>query len=145
MSLLTLADATVLLQACMGAFGEDIYIVSVDCLFNIRDLTVGEGPIVVGLAHGDLSVTEVKEALVAELTDPDDIIAREHARRPVRKVGVFSEAGALADGRIIRRKILFSIGDAHTLNFFAFNRSGAALTTGASISLDATIFGRWQR
>ncbi len=146
--LLTLADATVLVKETVAAFGEDLFIISVDALFTLRDLTTGEIPITVGFSHGDLSPTEVAEALTAELTDPDDIIAKERARRPVRKVASFAGLASsliINDGNKIRQKIIFSVGDGHTFDFFAFNRSGALLTTGAVLQLDGTIYGRWQR
>ncbi len=132
----------------MAVFGEDIFVISVDSTWNIRTLTAGEVPIVVGFAHSDLTVTEIAEALQAELTDPDDIIAKERSRRPVRTVGSFGENAvdmSLNDGKMLRQKIKFSVGDGHSLDLFAFNRSGGSLTTGALIELTGVLYGRWQR
>ncbi len=151
LALSTLGNGAALSANLLGAvFGEDIFIISVDIMFSMDTLTSGEVPIIVGLSHSDLSDTEIVEALVAELTDPDDIIAKERARRPVRKVGAFvveNSAGdiALNDGKPIRQKVKFSVGDGHNLDMFAFNNSGATLTTGAIVSFDGTIYGRWQR
>ncbi len=149
LALSTLADEAVISAELMAAFGEDIFLISADFIFSLRGNAGGEMPIVVGIAHGDLSTTEVSEALSAEVTDPDDIIAKERARRPVRRIGTFAQ-GALTDqtlnnGVPIRQRILFSVGDGHTLDFWAANRSGAALTTGAIIEVQGTLFGRWQR
>ncbi len=147
-SLGALANAGVISIATLDAqFGEDIFIISVDCLFTIRGLTGTEVPIVVGFAHSDLTVGEIVEALGAELTDPDDIIQKERARRPVRRVGSISnvDPSNLMDGKLIRQKIKFMVGDGHNLDFFAQNRSGAVLTTGATLTCDGTIYGRWQR
>ncbi len=148
LALSTLADETVSKVALTAAFGEDIYIISVDITPSIRGHTAQEVPIFIGLNHGDLSVGEILEAINAELTDPDDIIAKERARRPVRKIGGFS--GSLAepiinDGKKIRQKVGFSVGDGHTLDLWAKNQSGAALTTGGIIEFDGVIYGRWQR
>ncbi len=97
LALSTLGDGTVLASGTFSAnFGEDIFIVSIDGNWAIAVLTAGEVPIEVGYAHSDLSVSEIKEALEAELTDPDDIIAKEHARRPVRRAGQFG-AGSVSD------------------------------------------------
>jgi len=148
-ALVTLGDGTVILQSSLSAnFGEDIYIISMDVTFSILGLTVGEGPISIGMSHGDLSLTEVSEYLDSEMTDPDDIIAKERGRRPVRRMGAFSGVSAnesLFNGVPKRYKILFSIGNDHALNLWARNLSGAALTTGATVKCQGTIFGRWQR
>ncbi len=147
-TLSTLASVTAILTTTIATLAEDLFIISVDALWSLRDLTPGEGPIEVGFAHDDLTVAEVQEALNAELVDPDDIITRERARRPVRRVGIFSglgESETLNDGRVLRQAIKFMIGDGHTLNCYALNRSGATLTTGAIVHINGTIFGRWQR
>ncbi len=89
----TLADLTdntvVLSELFSAALAEDLFVISVDASWAMFDHTAGEGPIGVGFTHNDLSVTEVAEALVAEVTDPSDIIARERAARPVRRTGQF--------------------------------------------------------
>ncbi len=130
-------------------WGEDIYVISIDAAWTLVTSDADDGPIEVGWCHGDLSVAEVAEALDAEVSDPDDIIAREHARRPVRAVGVFPGATAaseqLFDGAIRRRKMRFSIGDGHNLNAWARNNAGSDLVAGASIEVTGTIYGRWQR
>ncbi len=149
LALATLADDTVLLvDALSSALGEDYKTISMDCLWSLSNATGGEGPIFVGASHSDLSIVEVKEALTAEVTDPDDIIAVEHARRPVRKAGVFPVLGAdaaLNDGRSVRTRLGWSIGDGHNLSLFAMNRSGASLTTGALLKFQGTLYGHWQR
>ncbi len=149
LALSTLASLTVLDAAVLSAtWGEDIFIISVDSYWSLRDLTPGEGPIIVGFAHGDLSVGEIAENLNAEVTDPDDIIARERARRPVRKAGQFTGLlanEALNDGKKLRTRLKFSVGEGHNLAFWARNDSGATLTTGAILNLSGTLYGRWQR
>ena len=143
----TLANSTVFNKALL-TFGEDIFLLSVDATWVLREGTAGEGPITFGFAHGDLTVTEVKEALEAELTDPDDIIQKEKARRPVRRSGTFhglSTEEAAFQGDIKRSTVKFSVGDGHSLNAWAMNRSGAALTGGQIVAVDGVIYGRWQR
>ncbi len=149
-ALSTLADET-LVQASVlnAAFGEDIWLISLDWVAALRGLTAGETPIEIGIAHGDLSATEMSEALDSEVTDPDDIIQKERARRPVRRLGMFASGTqtdiVLHDGNVKRSKIMFSVGDTHTLDFWARNQSGATLTTGAIQEFHGTLFGRWQR
>ncbi len=145
--LLTLADETVLLQALLSAaVARGLFLISIDATWAIRGLTAGEGPINVGYAHDDLSVTEVNEALNAELSDPSDIIQRERARRPVRRAGVFHGLATnevINNGAPFRTTLKFTIDDGHNIAIFALNRSGAALTTGAVIEIEGTIYGRW--
>ncbi len=147
LALSTLGDDTVLTEP-MITFGEDIYIMSVDALWTIKGHTANEGPLQVGFNHGDLNATEVEEALEANLQDPDDIIAKEHARRPVRRAGTFAgneSHESLNHGVQIRTKLKFSVGETFALNAWCQNQAGATLTTGTTINIVGTIFGRWQR
>ncbi len=147
LALATLADATVL-EGPVVTFGEDIYIMSIDCTWAWHTHTTGEGPYNVGWAHGDLTVTEVAEALNAEVTDPDDIIAAERARRPVRRAGAFSGVGTeevLNNNVPIRTKCKFVVGNDHSISIWVQNRSGGPTTTGTQVIITGVIYGRWIR
>ena len=148
-ALSTLADATVLTADLVtGAFGAEIFVISVDIMLAIRDLTDGQVPLQVGLSHGDLSVTEIKEAITANLADPDDIIQKERARRPVRKFGVFNQDGThlvLNNGTKVRVPMKFTVGIGHKVSIYVFNQSGASLTTGSVLEYDGVLYGRWLR
>ncbi len=147
LALVTLSDGAVLSAAVM-TLGEDLFVISADCTFSLRDATATEGPITAGFAHGDLSDAEISEHLSANLTDPDDIIARERARRPVRKFGSFPgilSEETLNHGVPIRRPFKFSIGDGHTFDMWAYNQSGAALAGGTFLEAIGTLYGNWQR
>ncbi len=144
----TLASALVLSVGALAAFGEDIFIISVDIYAMLTNTAGGQGPIYLGLAHGDLTDVEIAEALDASLTDPDDIIAKERARRPVRRIGTFNALGGdeiLNNGNPVRVPVRFTIGNEHVLDMFVQNRSGAALTTGSTLSVEGIIYGRWLR
>ncbi len=147
--LATLADNTVLPATLFSsAFGEDIYVISIDASWILAGSSSQEGPIFVGFAHGDLSAAEILEALDAEQTDPDDRIAKERSSRPIRRVGGFDAQIAnetLNHGVNIRTPMKMSIGNDHFVDAWAVNRSGATLTTGAIIHVNGTLFGRWQR
>ncbi len=146
--LATLADDALLTAAIIAAFGEDIYCISMDIQAGLRDFTAGQTPIRFGVAHGDLSIAEIDEFNVAELSDPDDIIQKERSRRPVRKIGAFwgSEDNVQFNGgKMTRVKLGFSVGDGHALNMWVKNQSGAVLTTGAVLEFDGILYGRWQR
>ncbi len=150
LTLLTLANETVLQNGIFGSsLGEDLFVISIDCYWALRGGTTGEVPIGVGFSHSDLTVAEVAECLGAELTDPDDIIQRERARRPVRRAGMFglgaSTGKELNNGVAVRTKMRMSVGDGHNVNCWARNQFGASLTTGAIVEVHGTLYGRWQR
>ncbi len=149
LALLTLADETILAtQLLGGVFIEDFFCISVDGQWGLRGLTAGEGPIDVGYSHDDYSVAELKENLTANLLDPDNKIVQEQSRRLVRRAGIFNGVAAtevLNDGKAIRTKLRFMVGNDHAIQFWVRNRSGANLTTGALIELNGTLYGRWVR
>ncbi len=149
LSLATLGDGIVTAGAILAAnFLEDFYCISIDSYWSLRNADAGEGPLLVGFAHGDLTVTEIKEALEAEMVEPDNIIAKERSRRPVRKSGKFrglNTEEVLNLGVEIRTKLRFSVGSGHTLDAWLQNRSGAALAGGTTLAADGTLYGRWQR
>ncbi len=73
-TLATLASAGVLSAALIPSLGEDFFFLSAQLQWTIRSLTAGEGPISVGLSHGDYTDTEVKEHLDLQFADPDNKI-----------------------------------------------------------------------
>ncbi len=153
-SLATLGNVTALLTDVFGnSLTEDLYAISGDISAQVIGLTAGEGdPLNFGFAHGDYSVTEVKEALEVKLLGPGNKIEQERSRRLLRKIGSFmadtvSHVTMKLYGRggagQTRTKIKFMIQSGKTLNLYVYNNSGAALTTGASIKFQGTIYGRW--
>ncbi len=146
-ALSTLGSGIVLSEAVV-TLGEDFFWLGVKAAYSLRGHAAAEGPISVGWAHGDLSVGEVAEALDASLTDPDDIIAKERARRPVRRVGIFAGAVSdenLAHGEEITTRTKFSVGDGHILSMWARNDDSGALTGNDVIHVVGAAYGRWQR
>ncbi len=145
----SLAAAGVVSSTALGAsFGEDIFLLSMDCTYSLQANTPGNGPLQITCAHGDLTDAEVQEALASELTDPDDIIQKERARRPVRRIGIFPGILAdevLADGTKIKTTLKFSVGDGHNLDLQAHNRDGGTRDTGGLVKVHGVLYGRWQR
>ncbi len=146
-TLLTLADNTAVLVGSLGGnLTEDYFVISLDATWAIRGMAAGQGPIDVGVAHGDYTVTEIKEWIELNLLGPANKIQQEKSRRLIRKVGTFSVIGAtevLADGRVIRTKMRWIQDDGQDLNVWAFNRSGAPLTTGGLLEVSGKYYGRW--
>ncbi len=138
LTLSTLANVTaVKVNVFTGNVTRDLFMQSIDCLWSMRDHTAGEGPIIVGFAHGDYTVTEIKECLEADTLSLADRIARERSTRWVRDGGIFDGLGGdttLNDGRAKRTRLRFPIENGFNLAVWAYNQSGAALTTGATIT-----------
>lgn len=142
----TLADNT-LQTATMTALAQDFYCASVDCLWAIRDATITDGPITCGFANGDLSSTEITEALDANPTSQSDIIAIERTRRPVRYAGQFDLAETdtvLNDGRRMRTKLKIMLNEGVELVAWVRNESGKSLETGAVLEISGKIYGNWK-
>jgi len=88
-TLSTLAANTVIVANMIASLTEDLFVISVDLMWSLLGGTAGEGPIEVGVAHGDLTVAEILEAIAASPTGPGDLIQNERSRRPVRGAGSF--------------------------------------------------------
>lgn len=145
----TLADQTALLSSLLGAeLAEDLFVLSIDGEWSVRQNALDDGPVSVGFCHNDYDVAEIAENLTIEISDPGNKIAQERSRRLIRKAGTFSMATvgqSLANGRPIRTKMKFLIDNGHGPGMWAFNHSGSGLTTGGVIHCWGTIYGRWIR
>ena len=147
-------------QIALGALGASIVtsgaltnlgttkfrVVSTDLTWSLKDKAIGQGPIKVGIFNGDLSNTEVGEALDASPTSMADIVGREQARRPVRSVGQFSAGSTdsvLNDGKPIRQKLVTMLDEGVELEAFARNGDSGTLTTGVLIDIVGFIYGYW--
>ncbi len=129
-------------------FEREFYAISADIYWNLRSATAGEGPLEVGLAHGDYTVTEVKEKLdLTGMEDPSDKISWERGRRLVRRSAKFNYLAAaeiINDGKAIRTPIRMMLaGSVATVQFWAHNLSAAPLTTGGVVQVSGKIYGRW--
>ncbi len=134
----TLATDTAL-TVQLGAVAVNSYrFMSIKATWTLSSFTAGEGPITVGYAHSDYSVTEIKECLEASNSiDPGLKIEQEQANRLVRIVGTLKgEANtSLNDGRPIKTKLNWLISPGDRVNLFAFNEDTAAnLTTGSLLN-----------
>ncbi len=144
----TLADATVL-RSGLTAINDDFWCQSADLSWTIRNLAEGDGPLLLGLAHGDLSITEIAEAITATPSGRGDIIEREQARRPVRRVGqIFPDSVGgvvqLNDGKPIRVPLKMYLEGGVELNAFVLNQKGSALVTGSEVRIYGVIYGEWR-
>ncbi len=131
-ALSTLAGVTVITTGLTGAADGAYRLVSAKGIHSILGLTAAEGPVTVGFAHSDYSVTEIKEAIESALSiSVGDKVAQEKANRLVRVVGEISAAEPmLAEGMPVSTKLNWFIPIGKVVNLFAYNNNSGALTTG---------------
>ncbi len=144
----TLAASDVQANNIADTLDEEAFLISADLVWSIRDLTATEGPIVVGICHSDYAASEIEEYLEnAGSWDRGDLINQEISGRGrrIRTVGSFSGNSTeetLNDGKPIRTKCGWKLITGQTLKFWAYNKSGAALTTGAEVVVEGQAFFR---
>ncbi len=146
LTLAALAAGGIVSDALTALGVTEAYLISADLTWALKGATQNEGPIRVGVANGQLSNTEISENLNARPTGPGDIVAIAEGRRPVRQVGKFSLTSVsevLADGKPIRTKLRFPIGEGQELDAWATNEGTATLTTGITINVSGTLYLRW--
>ncbi len=111
------------------------------------DFTDGDGDkAILGLACAELSLAEIEEAL--ELNGPinrNDRLQDERATRPVWLIEGFHEGGSNAALRMAKQewKKRWTFSNADGWNFFVYNQSNSAMTTGSTVRLFATHYGVW--
>ncbi len=142
--LLTLANLDVLGEVFPDTVDKPTFAVSMDGLWSLINATPGEGPIEVGVAHSDYSDAEIEEWIENQGSwGSSDLVGQEVAKRKIRSVGEFANNvtdEVLNDGKPIRTRLRFMLNAGATLKYWAYNRSGAALTTGGSVSLSGNIW-----
>ncbi len=124
---------------------QELYLVSGDLIVSMRDHTPDQGPITVGVAHGDYSATEIDEWFESNAAVTKDMIAREKSRRKCRAIGAFPGTEAtevLNDGKPIRVKLGFAISEGSNLNLWGRNDDDGTLTSGTDIVITGTVFCR---
>ncbi len=143
LTLSTLGAQTVLAVGVTGTSDAQYRLVTAMLTWSQVGLTASEGPITVGFAHNDYTVTEIKECIeIAGSISPGDKIAQEKANRWVRIVGTFeAEAeSVLNDGKPIKTRLNWPVQIGSAVNIFAYNESGSALATGAVINAQGNLW-----
>lgn len=148
-ALLTLADVTLLAGSITNVSDEAYRVFSVKATYALRDFTQGEGPLEVGIAHGDYTDAEIEEwrEATAAISRGDEI-AREQMNRKCRHVGTFGldsggDASVLNDGRPIKTRLNWVIATGDTVKVWIYNRSGGPLTSGSEVVVAGSAFIRF--
>ncbi len=139
LSLTTLAAKTLVGTLFDETPDEKVWISSLKGIWSIADFTpaAGDGPILVGVAHGDYSDAEVEEVIenTGSWSEGDLVQSREIAKRLVRQIGVFdaetasSDHQVLNDGKPITTKLGWLLTTGKTLRIWAYNLGDSALAT----------------
>lgn len=134
----TLAAETAIAVAALTSLTERARVASMDLWMRFHALTAGEASrLIVGIAHGSMSMTEIAECLQSAGNTPVDIPASEEARRPLRLFGFALDPGAPAADTGGRLQGHFKVGltaeEAVGVNLFVYNNGSTALTTGGLV------------
>ncbi len=124
--------------------GQRVFAVSMDVTTTIRAATPGEGPVQVGVAHGDYTAAEIEEWYESQAgMDPTDKVAQEKNGRLCRDIGQFSLVGAnevLNNGNLKRVKLGFLLEDSKGIDAWA--HTSTLLTTGAVVNFSGKLYYR---
>ncbi len=132
----TLASDTVIVVGLHTAADGAFRMLSVNLTYALVGLTAGNGPITVGLAHSDYTVTEIKQAIEsAGAISQGSKIEQEQANRLVRTIGTFGglDTEALNDGKPIKTRLNWRINVGDVVNLWAYNENNGAMDTGAVV------------
>ncbi len=143
-ALSTLASAVAVKLGMTGAAPNTYRAVSVSQVWDIIGMTGGEGPILVGYAHSDYTVTEIKEAIESSASiDPGLKIEQEKSNRLIRIVGQLDQqTNNLNDGKPLKTRLNWLISPGDEVSIFAYNDGAAALTTGAVVKSSGNLWVR---
>ncbi len=136
--------AGVVVKTDNGAVVVDrVYALWAKGVWTLQSNTAGDGPLMVGLAHGDYTAAEIEESIEATGSwDQSNRIAQEQARRKVRRVGTFDGllgSEKLAQGEEIFRKLGFMIEDGETISAWARNTDADARQAAGTINFNGII------
>ncbi len=143
----TLADNTVT-TAALQTLQQDFDVYGIRATVTFTGVTVGEGPLEVGWCQAELTGTQILAQRDAAPTSQWDVLAQEQARRKVRVFGTSSGLAAgesLNEGKMIWKKMFLRKPSGQALaDLWVLNRTGAALTTGASVHFSGSVVGAWK-
>ncbi len=142
-----LASLTALINNLVPASESAYRAISLRLSWAMNEFTAGDGPVYVGVAHGDYTAAEVEEWIESQTSmNRGDKIANERRTRQIRMIGVFDPAitSVLNDGKPITTKLNWAIPIGQLINMWAYNADASApLTTGSEVSQIGSIFLRY--
>ncbi len=136
----TLAANTLVSGTVAGSVAERTRVSSIVATWGIADwtLAVGDGPVLVGVAHSDYTDAEI-EAWVENSGSwtEGDKIQQEIANRKIRQIGLLTAPQdgnigsqvTLNDGKPIKTKLNWILTTSQTLKIWAYNAGDSAFAT----------------
>ncbi len=147
LQLLTTASNTLVGGALTNVSDNEYRAISLKMTWALSDFTAGEGPITVGVAHGDYTDAEIEEWFEStQSMTRADKIEQEQGSRLCRQVGTFPGIlgnEVLNDGKPITTRMNWAIPSGIALKMWAFNSGPGTLTTSAEVNATGQLFGRW--
>ncbi len=133
----TLAADTLISDTFDESPTEESVISSIEATWALNGLVAGQGPILFGVAHSDYTDAEIEAVLEnTGAWSQGKKTEQEVAKRLVRIIGTFvGKQGTgtndvqFNDGKPVKTKLNWKIQTGQTLKMWAYNISGAALTT----------------
>ncbi len=134
---------------------EDFRVMKSEVYAVVTGLTAAQGAgLLLGMSNGRLTIAEIAECLnMAGPLGPSDRVRTEFAERQCHIIGALripdiAETEAVFEDGVTRGqkmvdKFPWTYTDTDGWDFFVWNPSGAGLTTGATMHLQATHFGVW--
>ena len=139
LSLGTLAGRTVVGTTFDSTVNERTFVSSIVARWAINLLTPASavGPIMVGVAHGDYSDSEIEEWIetTGSWNEGDLVATREIGRRLIKQIGIFeipddaNDAVVLNDGKAIKSKLGWILNQGVTLKIWGYNTGTQPLAT----------------
>ncbi len=144
-------DCVLITNRMGGTLVEDFRMIKTEYFLGIRPsqtTTLFGGPILIGVAYGDLIAAEIEEALESVVLGQGDLPAIEEAMRPVWPLEIILMPDAdLGNSSDLTRKGEFSprwtFPNPSGWRWWVYNMSTVALVAGNGISVQSKSFGVW--
>lgn len=123
---------------------EDFRIIKMD-VFCAAELQTGGEPAIIGIASKDLSSSEISECLNSAPQNRSDRVELEESGRPVWPLTLLM-VSANGDGTVVdkfEKTLRWTFSDANGWQWFIFNPSAGAMTTGSEFDIFTKIYGVW--
>ena len=147
LSLQTLADDTGLITTTV-IDGNRLNGVRIEKMWSALSFighTANEGSILWGYSRNLASVTQLKEWIEADLQGPSNTAEIKKTESDIMIMGWLPETDKVSMGQGLRtvRFPWKKFGEDDSMEIWAFNDSGAALTTGTIVKVQTMISGHW--
>ncbi len=149
MTLSTLASVAVIEDAAKTdtARAQGVRVKKMKIAVSYQGKTEGEGPLLVGVAHGNLSVTEIAEALNSDPQGQDQTVPMEQAQRTVMPIALIPAVGVGGNGVPLElddvRFPWKEVKEGTDITMWTQNLDTGALTTGTIVECHMTLLQEW--